>query len=184
MNSIKLRIFATIVPIIILDSATIEARTFHRSDLSRHALRIDSIAYELRNQIAIHYRHSCEFERLMRSTSRLIGMARHMHRASVHSPLSLSMVSSDLAKISQEANHINKVMEFSTCPSGRRYHPHARHVHQLRNHLNGAIHSMQNELRSIRIQHNRRNHHYRSRVVVERQVSPAVGILSLILSQL
>ena len=184
MNSIKLRIFATIVPIIILDSATIEARTFHRSDLGRHALRIDSIASELRNEIAIHYRHSCEFESLMRSTSRLIGVARHMHRVSIHSHGSLTMVSSDLAKIGQEANYINKAMKFSTCSSNRRHHPRARHVHQLRHHLNTAIHSMQNEIRGIRIQHSRRNHLYRSPVVVERQVNPAVGILSLILSQL
>ena len=93
MKTIMLRVSATLISIVTLNSTVTEARTVQCNDLARYAQRIDSISHELRRELITHYRHTHEFDHLMRSISRIINMAHHITEVSVYSHSSLQHIS-------------------------------------------------------------------------------------------
>ena len=185
MKTIMLRVSATLISIVTLNSTVTEARTVQCNDLARYAQRIDSISHELRQELVTHYRHTHEFYHLMRSISRIINMAHHITEVSVYSHSSLQHISNDLEGIDREVHHINEIMKASTLSWNGRSHTHGRpgHVHRLRYSLNETIHSMQYVVSSLRHQYKKRSSHRPSHTI-QRQISPGITLLSLILSQL
>lgn len=124
------------------------------ADLYQHidvlALRIQRTARKLLNE-TVHYRHTPEYRHLVADTQDILRLSTHIHDVT-HFEGNLRHLEVDLAELDRQFHHLEAVfdrIEHNAAFGQGHIHGNTAHVKRLLNSIEGNIHHIQDDVRSL-----------------------------------